>query len=163
MAQWLNVIALILVAVALVPAMAHALELPGKLRLDRAQYLAVQKIYYPGFTFAGIAEPAAIAINAILLFVLRGSPAFGPTLIALAGLIAAHAIYWVVTHPVNKFWLHDEKLGEAGARFFSAGNEGPRDVEWTRLRDRWEYSHVARALLVFIAFVSLAFAVSRYQ
>jgi hypothetical protein len=39
--------------------LAHALEVPGKLRLNKEQYLAVQTIYYPGFTLGGIAEFAS--------------------------------------------------------------------------------------------------------
>ena len=36
-------------------ALAHALERPGKMRLSKE--LAIQPIYYPGFTFGGTAEP----------------------------------------------------------------------------------------------------------
>ena len=53
MSQVLQVQTVILVSVAMAPALAHALELPGKLRLDREVYLQVQLIYYPGFTIAG--------------------------------------------------------------------------------------------------------------
>jgi hypothetical protein len=49
-------------------ALAHALELPGKLRLPKDQYLAVQAIYYPGYTFGGVAEPLSIAAVALLAF-----------------------------------------------------------------------------------------------
>ena len=35
-------------------ALAHALEFPGKLRLDEATYRDVQTIYYPGFTVGGL-------------------------------------------------------------------------------------------------------------
>jgi hypothetical protein len=34
--------------VAAVPALAHALELPGKMRLTKDAYFAMQHIYYPG-------------------------------------------------------------------------------------------------------------------
>ena len=37
-----------LVALAAALSIAHALERPGKMRLDEATYRAVQKIYYPG-------------------------------------------------------------------------------------------------------------------
>lgn len=158
MKEWLEIVAMILVVLALVPAMAHALELPGKLRLDQNGYLIVQPIYYPGFTFAGMAEPVAIIVTAVLLVVARGTAAFGLAMTALLALIVAHAVYWLVTHPVNKFWLRDEELAAPGARFFAAG--GIARGDWTRLRDRWEYSHVARALLTFAAFVALAVAVS---
>jgi len=53
----LQVVSLILVVLAMVPAFAHALELPGKLQLTKDAYLTVQPIYYPGFTIAGISEP----------------------------------------------------------------------------------------------------------
>ncbi len=48
---------LLLVRVTAALSLAHALEWPGKMRLTREQYLAVQPIYYPGFTYAGICEP----------------------------------------------------------------------------------------------------------
>lgn len=157
MKDLLEIAVIILVVIALVPATAHALELPGKLRLDKTAYLTVQPIYYPGFTFAGIAEPLAIIATAVLLAVAHDTAAFGLVLAALVALIGAHAVYWLVTHPVNKFWLRDEELASPGARFFAAGGKARGD--WTYLRDRWEYSHVARALLTFAAFVALAVAV----
>jgi hypothetical protein len=83
-------------------------------------------------------------------------------LAALAGLIAAQAVYWLFTHPVNKFWLKKEKLSRAGSGFFSFAANAPqsRPVNWTELRDRWEYSHVARAVLAFASFSALAIAIS---
>ena len=60
MTDVLQVLSLVLIVLAMVPALAHALELPGKLRLTKDAYLAVQPIYYPGFTVAGISEPIAI-------------------------------------------------------------------------------------------------------
>ncbi|MFM9469917.1 hypothetical protein ACKI1K_45495, partial [Streptomyces scabiei] len=50
----LSVIALLLVAIATGLSLAHALEFPGKLRLDEPTYRAVQTIYYPGFTIGGL-------------------------------------------------------------------------------------------------------------
>lgn len=133
----------------MVPALAHALELPGKLRLTKDAYFAVQPIYYPGFTIAGISEPVAI-ISTIILVALTawGSADFWLTLVALLGLIGMHAVYWLFTHPVNNFWLQGEKLSGLGSGFFSLGSASKRGrqcetrpVDWTDLRDRWEYSH----------------------
>jgi hypothetical protein len=42
----LQVVFLILVVLAMVPAFAHALELPGKLQLTKDAYFAVQPIYF---------------------------------------------------------------------------------------------------------------------
>jgi hypothetical protein len=165
MVDILQIVALILVVVAMVPALAHALELPGKLRLSKDAYFTVQPIYYPGFTFAGFAEPAAIIATAGLWYM---APAGGTdsalTLAALLGLVAMHAVYWLFTHPVNDFWLQGEKLGRLGAGFFSIGSkrEGTKDqpLPWTALRDRWEYSHVVRAGLAFASFLALVVAIA---
>jgi hypothetical protein len=53
-----EVITLVLVAIAMALSLAHALEFPGKLRLSREHYLAVQTIYYPGFTIGGSGRSA---------------------------------------------------------------------------------------------------------
>jgi Domain of unknown function (DUF1772) len=160
----LQILTVILVAAAMTPALAHALESPGKRRLSREAYVAVQRIYYPGFTFAGIAEPVSvIATTVLLVMTQRGTTSFWLTLVGFLCLACMHAVYWLVTHPVNKVWLKDEKLGGAGDRFFSAGSSKQEDAEadeWTQLRDRWEKSHLARAVLAAAAFVVLLIAVS---
>jgi hypothetical protein len=43
-ARALQIASLLLVSVAMALALAHALELPGKMRLDRETYFAVQRI-----------------------------------------------------------------------------------------------------------------------
>ena len=63
----LQVLALVLVAVAMALALAHALELPGKLRVSKDTYLAIQPIYYPGFTIGGISEPLGLILLLILM------------------------------------------------------------------------------------------------
>src|SRR5262245_38976907 len=140
-------------------ALAHALELPGKMRLTKDVYYAMQPIYYPGFTIGGFAEPASIILTIILLFFTPlASADFWLTLVALLGLIGMQATYWLFTHPVNEFWLQGQKLDGLGSGFFSLGANRSRPlnkinksraVDWTDLRNRWEYSHVARAGLAF--------------
>jgi hypothetical protein len=160
----LQILSIILVTIALTPSLAHALELPGKRRLTQDVYVAVQKIYYPGFTVAGIAEPVAILATILLLAVTPfDTTPFWSTLFALLCLVAMHAIYWRVTHPVNKIWVEGEKLSGAGDRFFSAGqstSSAPGDLDWRELRDRWENSHVRRAALAALALVALLVALS---
>jgi hypothetical protein len=160
MVQALQTVAIILAAIAMALSLAHALEFPGKRRLDRDAYLRVQAIYYPGFTIGGAFEPIAIiAVFALLLFTPLGTMASWLTVAAFAGLVLAHAIYWVVTHPVNKVWLKDEKLDKTGGRFFAAGNQIAAG-DWTELRDRWEWSHVARAVLSMTSLITLVAAAS---
>jgi hypothetical protein len=165
MVDVLQALSLVFVVLAMVPALAHALELPGKLRLTKDAYFAVQPIYYPGFTIAGISEPLAIVSTiAFLVLTPRESVDFWLSLVALLGLIGMHAVYWLFTHPVNNFWLQGKKLSDLGSGFFSLGKPGrqsdTRPVDWTILRDRWEYSHVARAGLAFLSFIALVIAIS---
>ena len=113
----IQVVALLLVAVTMSMALAHVLEFPGKKRLEKETYLAVQTIYYPGFTIAGFAEPLSIIPTILLLSITpTGSPAFWLTLIAFVSLVVMHAIFWIVTQPVNKFWLKNQHLSKLGNR-----------------------------------------------
>jgi hypothetical protein len=156
----LRALTLVLVLLAVVPAMAHVLELPGKLRLSKEEYAVVQRIYYPGFTLAGIGEPLAIVSIALMLVFAPPQTETIWLLLAGASMALMHAVYWFVTHPVNKFWLQEAELGTAGAGFFSLGSKGKQTAtptsEWMALRNRWEFSHVVRA---FFAALGLAFLV----
>ena len=164
----LQVVTVFFTAFAMALALAHALELPGKLRLGKETYFAVQSIYYPGFTFGGVAEALAIAAAlGLLLTTPVDSPAFPLTLLGFAALVAMHGAYWVLTHPVNNFWLKDQELSGLGARFFGLDRKAMRDNEeplqdalWKRFRDRWEYSHVLRAVLSAVALIALTAAVA---
>jgi hypothetical protein len=92
-------------------------------------------------------------------------PAFWWTCTAFFSLLAMQAVYWLITHPVNKFWLKDTHLKAFGARFFSLGSKQeavPEDVSdgWIRLRNQWEYSHVLRAVFSMIALIALIIAIA---
>ncbi len=61
---------ILLVSVGMALSLAHVLEFPGKRRLGREAYFAVQTIYYPGFTIGGaFGEFGAILATLILLAV----------------------------------------------------------------------------------------------
>jgi hypothetical protein len=154
----LKLASLLLVVATVIPSAAHALELPGKLRLNREQYLAVQPIYYPGFTIVGAAEPLTIIVLAILLASTpRGTPAFWLMAGALLATVLTHLLYWILTAPVNKIWLRNEALSGGAQQFFAASGS-LAETDWTLLRDRWERSHVCRAATSVIALVLLAIA-----
>ncbi|OQW33931.1 MAG: hypothetical protein A4E19_19350 [Nitrospira sp. SG-bin1] len=145
--------------------LAHALEFPGKRRLTKETYEAVQPVYYPGFTIGsavGEVPGGLMAIVVLLLFTPKGTLEFWLTLVALMGLIGMHTVYWIFTHPINKVWIKNERLGKVGFGFFSFGKQGSelREMDWTELRDRWEYSHVARAVLAMVSFIALVTAVA---
>jgi len=159
----LHVITVLLVALAAALSVAHALELPGKMRLAQDQYLAVQQIYYPGFTIGGaIAEPGGtIATAVLLLFTPVGGAQFRLVLAAFVGMLGVMAVFWLVTQPVNKVWTKGMSMGALGSGFFETGADrtGPAP-DWTALRDRWEYSHVTRAALATASFICLVVALA---
>ncbi|MCA0046858.1 DUF1772 domain-containing protein [Mesorhizobium sp. B283B1A] len=153
----LQVVAVLIAALPMALSVAHALELPGKMRLDERTYRAVQHIYYPGFTIGGAADPLSVVVTGLLLFLApAGTAGFWAVLLAFFALLATVAIYWLAIHPVNKYWMEGAPVGAPGAAFFGAGGkrDGPQP-DWTELRDRWEYAHVARAVLTSIGFLAL--------
>ena len=161
MVELLQVLSILLVAVTMGLALAHGLELPGKLRLPKETYLRVKQIYYPGFTIGGICEPLAIlAVFLLAIVAPLAAAASWLTLASLLGLIVMHAAYWILIHPINNFWLTDVEVSGLGADFFLSHRGGraaaaePRD--WTALRDRWEYSHAIRAVLGLLSLAALA-------
>ena len=163
----LQIITVLLVAITMSLALAHALELPGKMRLDKETYIAVQAIYYPGFTFGGLGEGLGMVATLVLLLTTPSDhPAFRWTFIAFTALVAMHVVYWVISHPVNKFWLRDIRLNGVAGGFFSLDpmRQGAASADngesWRKLRDRWEYSHVVRAVLALIALTALIIAVA---
>jgi hypothetical protein len=62
--------AIILTALALVPGGAHVLELPNKIHLEQAQYVAVQQIYR-GWALLGSVLIAALLANFLSAIVAR--------------------------------------------------------------------------------------------
>lgn len=156
----LEVLTVMLGAVTMGLALAHALELPGKLRLSKDQYLTVQTIYYPGFPLGGFAEVAVIlAALALLVLTPPQSLQFWLTAGALAAFVIVQAIFWLMTQPVNKYWLENTDLARPAARFFETGS-APNAGNWMEMRDRWERSHVLRAVASAIGLLLLTSAVA---
>ena len=157
----IQILTLAVMIVPLSAALAHALELPGKMRLTKEEYFTVQSIYYPGFTIAGVGEPLATILLLILIVVTPHDVDTWLLEAALLAWIAMQTVYWLVTHRINRVWLRRTEVSAAGSRFFSLGKAGragePAD-DWMRLRDRWEYSHVVRAILAGVSFIALVIA-----
>jgi hypothetical protein len=160
----LQVVAVTFVSIAMALALAHALELPGKMRLSEETYRAVQQIYYPGFTFGGgIGEGLGlVSLLGVLFLTPRESGAFWFTFAAFIALAAMHGTYWLLTHPVNNFWVKDIEMSKAGSLFFGVhANQKDRGApDWKVLRNRWEYSHVIRAVLGLASQTLLVIAVA---
>lgn len=155
------VVATFLTAVVMGQALAHAMEMPGKMRLNRDQYYTVQSINYPGFTIGGAAEPLSIlATGTALLLAASGSETFQLIGGALAALAITHVLFWIVVQPVNRQWLGSVKLSGAAEHFFRTGESGGLSGDWTRLRDRWEMGHAARSVTSATALLLLLLAMA---
>lgn len=166
MFQIFQILTVLLVALAMAFPLAHAAEFPGKRRLSKKEYLTVQPIYYPGFTLGGLIGEFGGIVTTFLLTILTpmDDPAFWWIAGSCLSLLVMHGVYWVMTHPVNEFWMKDERLDQASSGFFAAfapkaaaGHHPP----WTALRDRWEYSHAVRAVFAFVSFMLLVIAITR--
>lgn len=136
-----QLLALVMTAVALAPAAAHVLELPNKLPMHREEYLTVQQVYR-GWNRLGFVVVAALLATLWMAVVADESSEF-PATLAFIAILLTQVVFWLFTFPVNRRTRN--------------WTEAPDD--WEQLRDRWEISHAASALLNFIAFVCVAVAI----
>lgn len=107
------------------------------MRYEPPLYVRLHRTLYPNFgRIAGVAEILGLAsTGALAWWVQERRPSAFPLTAAAAGfLAAAHGIFWTAVHPAN-----------------TTMGSWPLDAipdDWRRWRDRWEYSHAARAVLV---------------
>jgi hypothetical protein len=96
----LRFLAIIVTAIALVPAGAHLFALPNKIGLPQDQYFVVQQIY-AGWAWLGVVLFAEIILDFALVIATRGGTAMIGPLIALVAALAALAIFFAWTYPAN--------------------------------------------------------------
>jgi hypothetical protein len=134
-------------ALSMTPAVAHLLELPGKMTYTGALWLKLLQTLYTYFgKIGGLFEVGAVITSVILAILVRHRrPAFGWTLLAAACMVTAHLVYWILVNPVNRTMLPltPETL----------------PADWMRLRDLWEYAHAARAILQIVALGALVWSI----
>ena len=135
-------VSLLLLVLALGASLAHLFELPNKIRLDRKDYLTVQQIYR-GWALLGVPVIGALISTAVLaILVRRDRVAFVWTVVALACIVGAQVVFWIVTYPANQQTLNWTVL----------------PADWEALRARWEYSHAAGAAMNLAAYSALVIA-----
>ena len=134
--------AIMLTALALVPAGAHFFELPNKIGLDQQAYFTVQAIYRGWALFGFVLFAALLADLALtLLMAIRRRPYVLP-LLAFLLVAATLAIFFVWTYPANQ----------------ATSNWTLPTPNWNTLRTQWEYAHAVNALLTFIALCLLTWS-----
>jgi hypothetical protein len=128
-------LAIVLTALALVPAGAHLFELPNKIGLPQDAYFIVQNIYR-GWALFGIVLFGALGANLALTFLVRRRPgAFWLALLAFLLVAATLVVFFTWTYPANQ----------------ATANWTQIPANWQELRLRWEYAHATNAVLTFIA------------
>ncbi len=116
---------------------AHALELPAKINYDAALWTTLQQSLYWGFGhIGGYFEGITVLLAAPMLtfLVRKRQPAFQWTLTGMICFVLAFfVVFFAFTEPMNR------------EIFQWTPQSVPAD--WTRARNQWEYSHVARFIL----------------
>jgi hypothetical protein len=131
----LGFLAIVLTALALVPAGAHLSAMPVKLTLGRDSYFVVQGIYR-GWALFGIIIFAAFAANIGHAVRMRRARSVFALSLAAAGLIAVGlAVFFVWTYPANQATADWTRM----------------PASWDALRMRWEFGHAANAAATFLA------------
>jgi hypothetical protein len=142
-----QLLAIVAAALYLVPAGAHLFELPHKMALSTAEYMTVQQIYAGWELFGIVIAIALLTTLTNTLLVRADRRAFTWSLVAFLALAATQGVFWAFTYPINvatRFWTISPKLFEAARR-------------------QWEYSHVASAVLTFVALVAIVYSSLAYQ
>jgi hypothetical protein len=94
--QTVRFFAVILTALALVPAGAHFFERPNKIRLSQEQYFTIQGIYR-GWALFGFVLLGAIGTNLVHTILVRDEPrAFWLALLAFLLMVASFAIFFII-------------------------------------------------------------------
>jgi hypothetical protein len=139
----LQVIAVVLVALCLVPTGAHLLEMPGKMAMGKDAYFATQLIYN-GWALFGIVEAAAIVATLLLAWIERGQPMAMGFAAASAGLIVASLVaFFSLTYPGN----------------VATSNWTVAPDNWEALRHNWEIGHATVAVLTFLSLLAVTISV----
>jgi hypothetical protein len=136
-------LAVVLTALAFVPAGAHLFELPNKIDLPQDDYLTVQGIY-AGWAWLGIIDLAALVLNVVLAIKLcRQRLAFSFAVAAALCFVVFFAIFFTWTFPANQATANWTTLPD----------------DWSRLRRGWEYSRAVNAVVMLVALCSVTLAV----
>jgi hypothetical protein len=134
--------AIILTALALVPAGAHLLALPNKIGLPQTEYFVVQGIYR-GWALLGIILFASLAADVVLAIKLRHDrDAFAAALAGALLIAATLVIFFIWTYPANQ----------------ATENWVIAPLNWQILRRHWEYAHAVNAVLTFLALCAVTTA-----
>ena len=132
-----------LTALALVPGSSHAFDMLAKLQLGPAEYTAVERLQHGSSLFVVASTVALIALG-LHTFLVRSNPvAYGWSLAAMLCVGAAQLAFWFVGYPVS---VETEGWTQLPADFEAA-------------RRNWEYAFAATGMLAFGGLLALVRAI----
>lgn len=140
-------IAILFTALLMTQGFAHVWQLPSRLAYEGVLWFDTLTFYvrYGPEGPGPFIEVAAFLTTLVLLFLVRRRrPAFTLTLVAVVALALSTAAWWAFIYPVNRELLR------------WTADTLPQN--WTAFRDQWEYTHSARAVLMFIALGALLYS-----
>jgi hypothetical protein len=139
-------VTLMLTALSVGMALGHLMEMPARRDYAPALWSRVTNIEGTYRLFGppvGASIEGGALITAVVLstFVRKRRPAFALTLFGAACMAAAQVAWWLFVFPVNSRMV----------------NWAPESLpaDFKELRDQWEYTHVARAILQIVGLGSL--------
>jgi hypothetical protein len=137
-------LAVVLTALALVPAGAHVFALLNKINLGAEQYFIVQNIYR-GWALFGVVLFGALLADLALALMLRrrGGAAFVLALLGFCGVALTLVVFFLLTYPANQ----------------ATANWTTIPDHWEQLRRQWEYSHAVNAVITLLALCSVTLSV----
>jgi hypothetical protein len=139
----ISFLAVMLAALALVPAGAHLFELPNKLPLSQEQYFTVQSIYR-GWALFGFVLCGSIAANfALAVTQRRQRKSFWFALLGFVLTSASLVIFLFWTYPTNHATTNWTAVPD----------------NWRVLRRQWEYSHAAAAVSDFLGLCAVTVSI----
>jgi hypothetical protein len=140
-------LAVILTALALVPAGAHVFALPNKIGLPQEQYFAVQGIYRGWALFGVVLIGALLADLALAVLQRYQRGPFRLALLAFVLMAASLAVFFTWTYPANQ----------------ATANWTVAPETWQALRQQWEFAHATSALLQFFSLCSILLSVLSWR
>lgn len=133
-------LAILSIAIVLVPGGAHLIELPNKIGMDREQYLAVQQLYR-GWALAGFVLLGALAATLALAILSRSQgPPFLFATASFVLLLVTLVTFFIWVFPVNQ----------------ATDNWTTAPENWQALRMQWETMHAINAIITLCALAAAA-------
>jgi len=128
-------VTLLLAALAIGAPLAHVLEMPVRRTYDPALYVTVTYTLYRYFGIVGAVIEMGTVVTAVIWAFALGRSRTSPT----------SARRWAITGAACLVLAH-------ALAAFAAWTPAAVRVDWTRLRDQWEFSHAARGGLFLLGF-----------